>query len=223
MDTSEVTASRNLVVEISPAARKYLIRVFAEIQEQATEVKAILECDFADVEGEGYGDLTMPEVIAQGRRGLRGLDALDAALEARARRPDAALAAQARKPGSTSASKRPVRAARPRERSSRRQASAGSRGSPGRSDDDPEPEHLACRRCACGCGRLVVRNGSRGPVPEAYDATCRKRIERQRNREGDLVRLLELACECADPELALSVVLTPPETADDARRLLGVA
>src|SRR5262245_39794954 len=134
MDPSDVTARDGPVVTIDPAARAALVRWAARLKAEAIEVKSIIGCDFEDIgchfEGidvETLRDLTMSDVIAQAPRGLRGRDALNAALAARVRGIQRALGTRK---SSLARAQKAVSSARSRERSSRRTASAGSRGSP---------------------------------------------------------------------------------------------
>lgn len=158
--------------------------LFQRLQQQARRAAAIQGCDCSDViekYGERYRELTAADVIEQGRHGLRGRRALDAALAARVR-------SVATAPPSNVANRAPhAVAAHPRERSSRR-AGRSSRASPARPDDpEPEPPGLAGRRvCACGCGRVIARVAQRGPQPETVDASCRQRLSRQRKHDRSI-------------------------------------
>lgn len=84
-------AEQQIVAMASESAARFLAPyrpLFHRMAEEAVQVESVIGCDPADaVEkyGARYGKLTMPEMIQQGRRGLRGRRALDAALVARVR------------------------------------------------------------------------------------------------------------------------------------------
>lgn len=84
---------------------------------------------------------------------------------------------------------------------------------------------LAERTTCCEeCGRYFAacRSTARFCGP-----TCRSRWNRRRTAAENLDRLGALALEAirngTDPFVALSLVIWPPETADEARDLLGAA
>jgi hypothetical protein len=108
-----------------------------------------------------------------------------------------------------------------RKRRTRTKTAARSRSS---GDDGPLPP-LACLGCGAGFA-------SGGRSDRVYcDDGCRNRAKARRHRArvaaDELESLARLARDAirrgADPELTLSIVVWPPECADDARRLLGVA
>jgi hypothetical protein len=104
------------------------------------EVETVLGCDFSeiiDTYGDEYGHLRVDDVLEPARRGLRGREALDAALHAQAPvSSNARLSAQ---------SEGRHRSARPRSVRRRVSRSRTSRGSPDRprSDNEGEPPDVS--------------------------------------------------------------------------------
>jgi hypothetical protein len=169
-----------------------------------------------------FGNLTTEDVLAQARRGLRGRAVLEAALAARVR---AALAQ--RKPTV------PMSASRSREHrpqsNARRSARFGTSTRASSADDGSsglagEPRPRSCE----GCGRLFTPTR---PNRTHCSSTCRMRAYRARIAEpgldGDLLEAAECAYDAVragcEPYLTLSILVWPPETADEARRLLAAA
>ncbi len=114
--------------------------------------------------------------------------------------------------------------ARPRERRAPTRARARSPGDP-----DREPDPPLARQCAHCHAPL---NGRR-PQTRTCSTACRvalhRAVDHARPRPDDdaLLDQAALALDAirrgADPALTLSVVLWPPETVEEAERLLGVA
>jgi hypothetical protein len=124
--------SLNVEIGNPEGLKAYLEKLHAE----AREAKDILGVRLDEVDRERYGDVTLGETIEQGRRGYRGVEALDAALSARAK--SVARSASTLSVSRMARSSRTV--SRPRERRAKSSRSASSRGDPSRSsEDDPEP------------------------------------------------------------------------------------
>jgi hypothetical protein len=110
-----------------------------------------------------------------------------------------------------------------------RRTQSSSRDGPDRPSDDPERRLEVCR---CGCGEPIPA-GRRRYVDDAHSNRARQRRFKGRERAGrlevspELLERASLALNAirrgSDPYLTLSVAVWPPETADEAREILGVA
>jgi hypothetical protein len=78
-----------------------------------------------------------------------------------------------------------------------------------------------------GCGKPIEGRRRVRKEGNYHGPTCRSRWRRRRPAADEHDRLARLAVEAvrdgADPYFALSLVVWPPETADEARDLLGAA
>jgi hypothetical protein len=127
-------------------AKKGMAKIASQIEQGALDAKAagtVVGCGLEEVtelHGEPFGDLTAQDILEQGRHGLRGRKALDAALAAR-RNEERSLRVVTRPcPVARPRTLRPSRSRRPR-----RTRTRPSRGSPAREPDEPHDHDLARR------------------------------------------------------------------------------
>jgi hypothetical protein len=150
------------------------LKVLPQVQEAAQVAKAasnVVGCgthELTERHGKRFGKLTAQDIVEQGRRGLRGRRALDAALIMRGR---------SRR---TPHGHEPVQRARPASRTPRRSRRVGSRvassrGSPRSDDDEPEPSRAASRHSRISCPAeldlLFIGSGS-GEAKRIICAYC---------------------------------------------------
>jgi hypothetical protein len=164
---------RGLVIKIvNPDGLKASIE---KLDAEAREAKAILGFHLDEADLERYGDVTLKETIEQGRRGYRGVEALDAALSARAK--SVARSASAPSVSRMAHSGRTV--SRPREhRAKSSRTRTTSRGDP----DDPDPVPRSC----VGCGeRFTPTNPRQRYHSEACGNAARQRKHKAKARASE--------------------------------------